>query len=231
MQIREYMTNDHRECDEIFAKVEELVGKKDFEAAKEAFKSFKERTLHHFKQEEEFLFVEFTKATGMVGGPVEVMTYEHNQMRAIFENMQNALDSGNANEFFGFGESMMILLQQHNMKEEQMLYNMIQMHLDSRNDQIVQQLQEMQNLKGYFMESLLVFDTRDLAHPEPLEIMTKALCKAQYNKILKMIHHREPFPLYELIKAANLEYRTFKQEDDFVIYIGKKDLLDKFLAC
>lgn len=143
MQIREYMTNDHRECDGLFAKVEELVGNKDFEGAKKAFKNFKERTLHHFIQEEDFLFVEFSKVTGMVGGPVEVMTYEHNQMRLLFENIQNALDSSNANDFFGLSESLMILLQQHNMKEEQMLYNMIQMHLDSQNDQIVQHLQEM----------------------------------------------------------------------------------------
>ena len=37
---------------------------------------------------------------------------------------------------------MNILLQQHNAKEEQMLYTMIQQHLGGQNDEIVKKLQE-----------------------------------------------------------------------------------------
>ena len=33
------------------------------------------------------------------------------------------------NHFFGVSESLMMLMQQHNMKEEQMLYKMADMHL------------------------------------------------------------------------------------------------------
>ncbi len=147
MQIKEFMTHHHRECDSIFATLEEAVAKDDFGAALAYFEEFKAQTLTHFKQEEEFLFVEFSKSSGMTGGPIEVMTYEHSQLKSLIEQMQRALESKNKNEFFGIAEGAMILLQQHNMKEEQMLYNMIQMHLNDRNDAIVQILQDM-NPKG-----------------------------------------------------------------------------------
>ncbi|MDE7316924.1 MAG: hemerythrin domain-containing protein [Helicobacter sp.] len=79
----------------------------------------------------------------MSGGPVEVMTFEHNQMRGLLEQIQAALEKGDEEAFFGLSDSMMILLQQHNMKEEQMLYNMIQMHLGASNDELVAQLSSM----------------------------------------------------------------------------------------
>lgn len=143
MQIREFMVQDHRECDESFANVEEAVENGDFARARVAFDEFKERTLRHFAREEELLFPEFTAATGMSGGPVEVMKYEHEQLRILFNQLENALKNADKDEFLGTSEGMMILLQQHNMKEEQMLYNMIQMHLDTRNDELVGLLQAM----------------------------------------------------------------------------------------
>lgn len=143
MQIREFMTNDHRACDEQFVVVEEAVSGGNFAAAKEAFEGFSAHTLHHFEQEELYLFEEFSSATGMRGGPVEVMKYEHEQFRTLLTQMRAAIEAQDAAEFFGLSEAAMILLQQHNMKEEQMLYNMIQMHLGERNDEIVMHLQQM----------------------------------------------------------------------------------------
>ena len=137
------MTQEHRACDAEFAKIEECVNAGDFEKAKAAFEVFKTHTLKHFAQEEELPFVKFIEATGMSGGPVELMTFEHNQMRGLLEQIQDSLEKGDEEAFFGLSDSMMILLQQHNMKEEQMLYNMIQMHLGASNNELVAQLSSM----------------------------------------------------------------------------------------
>ena len=59
---------------------------------------------------------------------------------------------------------------------------------------------------------LKIFDTRALQHPKPLEIMSKALKIACCEEILLMIHRREPFPLYEIIKAQGLEFRAFNSD-------------------
>ena len=94
MLIKDYMTQEHRACDAEFAKIEECVNAGDFEKAKAAFDAFKAHTLKHFAQEEELLFVKFVEATGMSGGPVEVMTFEHNQMRGLLEQIQDSLEKG-----------------------------------------------------------------------------------------------------------------------------------------
>lgn len=67
-----------------------------------------------------------------------------------------------------------------------------------------------------------VYDVSALEHPEPLEIMTSALKEAREGKLLLMIHRREPFPLYEIIKAQNLHYHTHKIGERFYIFIGQE---------
>lgn len=55
-----------------------------------------------------------------------------------------------------------------------------------------------------------IYDTRALQHPKPLEIMTSALINAHKGEILMMIHRREPFPLYDIIRAQGLEFKAFE---------------------
>ncbi|MDE7316923.1 MAG: hypothetical protein K2N12_04230 [Helicobacter sp.] len=45
-----------------------------------------------------------------------------------------------------------------------------------------------------------------------------------------MIHRREPFPLYEIIKAQNLHYHTHKAGERFHILIGQKEAVESYLA-
>lgn len=120
--ILEFLRDDHRKCDAAFAETESAVAKGDLTEASAAFERFNSETLHHFTMEEAVLFPAFEQRSGMQGGPTHVMRMEHQQVRGLLERMRMALDSGDANGFLGMAESMMILLQQHNMKEEQMLY-------------------------------------------------------------------------------------------------------------
>jgi len=52
------------------------------------------------------------------------MKYEHDQVRGLIGKMAEAIESQDRDAYLSLCESMMILLQQHNMKEEQMLYAM-----------------------------------------------------------------------------------------------------------
>jgi hemerythrin-like domain-containing protein len=53
------------------------------------------------------------------------------------QQLLEAIHDNNKNKFFGTSETLMILLQQHNMKEEQMLYPMAQQHLSGESDHII----------------------------------------------------------------------------------------------
>ena len=124
MIISQFMTQEHRACDNAFATTEQAIAQKNWEEAEQTFIQFSNDTLTHFKKEEEILFPTFENATGMTQGPTQVMRYEHEQVRGLIGNMAKAIEDQDKDAALSLAESMMILLQQHNMKEEQMLYAM-----------------------------------------------------------------------------------------------------------
>jgi len=140
--IKEYLSGDHRRCDELFAKMEEAATA-SLEGAKSAYEEFAAETERHFQMEERVMFLEFEQKTGMTQGPTAMMRHEHSQMRSLMKQMGEALEAGNKDKFFGLSETLMILMQQHNMKEEQMLYTMAQQHLSADSDRIVEMMESM----------------------------------------------------------------------------------------
>ena len=124
MIISSYMRSEHRECDEIFAAAEKSVIDGNFEEAEKQFLLFADDTLRHFKKEEETLFPTFEEISGSTEGPTRIMRFEHEQVRGLIGKMAEAVEDKDSDAYLSLAESMMILLQQHNMKEEQMLYAM-----------------------------------------------------------------------------------------------------------
>lgn len=141
--IKTYLTKDHRDCDEKFANMEGAVASENWTNAKKEFEDFVDDLMTHFDMEEKIMFPAFENRTGMKGGPTQVMRIEHDQMRNVINQMKNDIEIKNKNHFFGLSESLMMLMQQHNMKEEQMLYAMADAHLGSESYSIVSQMKEL----------------------------------------------------------------------------------------
>ena len=80
--ITDFMTNDHRACDDIFALAEESVANGKWPKAKTEFANFCAEIERHLVMEDR-------------------------------------------DGYLGLSETLMVLTQQHNMKEEQMLYHMM----------------------------------------------------------------------------------------------------------
>jgi len=140
--IKEFLAADHRKCDNFFALMEEKA-MKSLSEAKEACEEFAKETERHFQMEERVMFAEFEAKTGMTEGPTAMMRHEHSQMRNLMKQMCEAIDADDKDKFFGLSETLMILLQQHNMKEEQMLYPMAQQHLSAESDRVVEMMKAM----------------------------------------------------------------------------------------
>lgn len=124
MSIASYLKNEHRGCDMSFAKAEEEVLDNNWVAAIEKFEAFAHETLLHFKKEEEELFPAFELKSGNTEGPTKVMRFDHEYIRGLIGKMAEALENKDKDAYLSLAESIMILIQQHNMKEEQMLYAM-----------------------------------------------------------------------------------------------------------
>ena len=114
----------HKHCDDLFADTEAACAGNDWTAGARAFAQLNDQLETHFSSEEEILFPAFEAATGMTSGPTEVMRAEHRQMRDLLAQMQGAVASRDGDTFGGAAETLLILMQQHNMKEENILYPM-----------------------------------------------------------------------------------------------------------
>jgi len=135
--IRDLMTHDHRHCDDLFVAVEGFVGKSDWGQAGKAFDGFRAAMLAHFRSEETSLFPAFEAQTGMTMGPTQVMRSEHEQMRQLIEACHASLVAHDADDYLGYAETLLIMMQQHNLKEENVLYPMCDQHLSSRSTELL----------------------------------------------------------------------------------------------
>jgi hemerythrin-like domain-containing protein len=118
----EFFTADHRVCDEMWAAVEAAADADDAAATRAAFAAFDTAMRRHFDMEEQVLFPAFEEATGMTMGPTRVMRGEHEQMRALLSQMAAA--ASNTDALLDQGDTLLMFIQQHNLKEEGMLYPM-----------------------------------------------------------------------------------------------------------
>ena len=119
------MANHHKQCDTQFAQAEEAVANGDWQQGSSLWDQFAQELEKHFEREESILFPEFESASGMSGGPTQMMRMEHEQMRTLVEEINKATRNKEKDQFLALSETLMVTMQQHNMKEEQMLYPMI----------------------------------------------------------------------------------------------------------
>lgn len=141
--IRDFMAHDHLHCDGVLARTEGLVNSGEWDGATTTFAQFQALVLQHFGAEESLLFPAFEDATGMRTGPTQVMRGEHVQMRQLMDACGAALQARDADDYAGYADTLSIMMQQHNVKEENVLYPMCDQHLAGQVDVLVPQLKQL----------------------------------------------------------------------------------------
>ncbi len=138
--IADFLAADHRRCDELFARAENAAATGDWPACASAFSNFRRALERHLGMEERVLFPAFEQRTGMTAGPTAVMRGEHGQMRDLCGQMEDSAQRRSGEEFLGHCEAMLILMQQHNLKEENVLYPMAERALGAVAAELVQRM-------------------------------------------------------------------------------------------
>jgi hemerythrin-like domain-containing protein len=130
------LPDHHRHCDDLFVAAEEAVQRGDWAAAAPAFARFNGQMQAHFAAEEDLLFPAFEAATGMSAGPTQMMRHEHEQMRALLGQLEAACAARDGEGYAGAAETLLMLMQQHNMKEENILYPMCDQALGAEAERV-----------------------------------------------------------------------------------------------
>jgi iron-sulfur cluster repair protein YtfE (RIC family) len=146
--IGRYMTRIHRLCDANFAAAEAAITSGRWEQSAISFECFCRAVEHHFAAEEGVLFPAFEEAVGGKAGPANVMRDEHERMRGVIRAMAASLRARDAGEYLGQSETLATFMQQHNVKEESMLYPMIEQVLAQESSTALYAMRLLRHLQG-----------------------------------------------------------------------------------
>ena len=138
--IAEFMTANHKACDDEFAIAEETALAGDWDKAETAFNTFRDGMARHFGIEQDVLFPALASAGGP-SGPVQVMLMEHRQINGLLEQMADAVAQKDAQEYGGLSETLLMVMQQHNHKEENILYPIMDEILSGEQEELFKRMQ------------------------------------------------------------------------------------------
>lgn len=136
--ITRYLGDDHDRCDHLLAACEHAA--REGRSIAEAAAALAEALERHFRLEEEMLFPELEAAHPGAGGPTGVMRTEHRQMRQLLADLGEAAAVGDSVECAGILETLHLVAQQHNAKEEGILYPMADVALGPQREDLVERM-------------------------------------------------------------------------------------------
>ncbi len=142
MSIAELMHHHHRHCDAAFVEAEEAVRQGRWAAGRSLLETFGRDLERHLAAEEDILFPAFEQATGVRQGPTQMMRYEHSQLRDLLAQMVAAATADAGDQFAGAAETLLVLTQQHNAKEEHILYPMCESAVAAGADALARHLRQ-----------------------------------------------------------------------------------------
>ncbi len=122
--ITDAFTQDHHRCDQLLAAAETSLGSGDWVAIAQVADALCTAMEAHFALEEGTLFPELTQVFRVAANPIEVMLSEHAQMRALLLDLTDAVAEHDKETCVGVLETLHFAVQQHNYKEEAVLYPM-----------------------------------------------------------------------------------------------------------
>jgi hemerythrin-like domain-containing protein len=122
--IRDYLEREHRVCDKRYARAEACLAHADWQGAAYEFAQFRELFERHCQREELVLFPYLERTRGGAVGAIAVLRSEHRQQRTLIAFMSDAVARCEEDEFFDLADTLCSLMNQHNLKEESVLYPM-----------------------------------------------------------------------------------------------------------
>ena len=140
--ICEYLRHDHQRCDDVFCQAETSVAQRDWDAAREHFRRYQDMLRQHIRMEEKVLLPAFQLAIADSAMPVAMLRMEHQQIHGIVHRMWDALERFNTVDYILHAETLTLLMQQHTMKEEEMLYPLLDKIMAGKRNLIISAMAE-----------------------------------------------------------------------------------------
>ena len=140
--ICDCLAYDHRRCDDLFSQIEVSITRKEWGQAEEKFQQFEHALKQHLEMEETVLFPAFKEAMQNPTVPLAMLQLEHQHIRMMIGRLYESLCRCDAVDFMIHTETFTILMQEHSIKEEDMLYPLLDRTLSGNTSEIVHAMRE-----------------------------------------------------------------------------------------
>ncbi|RZI42047.1 hemerythrin domain-containing protein [Herbaspirillum sp. HC18] len=140
--ICEYLKFDHQRCDDLFERVETSIAERNWKDGIHRFRLYDNLMRQHIRMEEKILLPAFAQAMAGSAGPISMLQAEHVRIHGLIERMWEAIREFNAIDFALHAETLTLLMQEHTMKEDDMLYPLLDRALGANSAKIVRAMAE-----------------------------------------------------------------------------------------
>lgn len=137
-----YLILDHQRCDDLFNRAETCVAQRNWDDASDHFRLFHDALRQHIRMEEKVLLPAFMQAIPDGTAPISMLHIEHQQIRGIADRMSEAISRLDPIDFVLHAETYTLLMQQHTLKEEDMLYPLLDRVLDHKRAPVISAMSE-----------------------------------------------------------------------------------------
>ncbi|HYC42104.1 MAG TPA: hemerythrin domain-containing protein [Noviherbaspirillum sp.] len=137
-----YLKHDHQRCDDLFYQAETSIAQRNWKGAIDNFRKYQDVLRQHIRMEEKVLLPTFEQT--LVGGsePVAMLRSEHRQINGIVNRMWEAIQRFDPADYVLHAETLTLLMQQHTLKEEEMLYPLLDRALACKRSKIISAMAE-----------------------------------------------------------------------------------------
>jgi iron-sulfur cluster repair protein YtfE (RIC family) len=136
-KVSSFLDHDHARCDALYVQSVAFVIARDWERAAKRFSDFSDSLLRHMAMEESIVYPAFEEELGTATGPTQSMRSEHLLLRGLLHRLSESIEQKNVIEFSDHADTFRITMQQHNLKEEGILYPMVDRVLRRRHGELV----------------------------------------------------------------------------------------------
>lgn len=137
-----YLKHDHQRCDDLFSQAETSIAQRNWKSAIDHFRKYQDVLRQHIRMEERILLPAFEQTLEGGSEPVAMLRMEHRQINGIINRMWEAVQRFDAIDYVLHAETLTLLMQQHTLKEEEMLYPLLDRALASKRSKIISAMAE-----------------------------------------------------------------------------------------
>lgn len=140
--ICDYLCHEHHHCDAMFERMQGSLDRQDWSGLDTHFHQFDDALKQHMRMEEKVLFPAFLRFIQQAEGPISMLRLEHQRIQTVLERMLDALKRFNTIDFLLHTETLTLLIRQHYVKEEEMLYPLLDRVLSDKRAPILHAMGE-----------------------------------------------------------------------------------------